>query len=312
VLGLSLVKEYTENKMEIYTWITSGLGVAIAAISVSLITRFLQKGQVESSLTRKELERLKEELKLSFEHRSGSGVEVNDFVKNLHKEVIQLKKDISPITEEEKEGLIASIKSDITTSATGGVLDEMREKLKSDLENNRNRSLLAKHFDNTTSRLREELYSLTKRSNLNLALGIVTTLVGLSLLGMFVLQAPLQFDTTIDFAESFLPRLSLVILIEIFAYFFLRLYKDTLAEIKYFQNEITNIEAKHLATEIAIENKVEGGVLQIIEGLLATERNHILNKGQTTVEIEKARTERQLTDSIVTKITSLVGNNPNK
>jgi hypothetical protein len=132
------------------------------------------------------------------------------------------------------------------------------------------------------------------------------------MLGMFVLSTPIEFENTLDFVESFVPRLSLVIFIELFAYFFLRLYKDTLSEIKYFQNEITNIESKHLAVAMAISNNSDEGLIHSIDSLLSTERNHILNKGQTTVEIEKARTEQQLTDSVLDKLSGVFSKGPNK
>jgi len=40
-------------------------------------------------------------------------------------------------------------------------------------------------------------------------------------------------------------------LIELFAYFFLKLYKSDLSEIKYFQNELTNVEMRYAAVRLA-------------------------------------------------------------
>jgi len=291
---------------------TSGLAILIGALSVTLITRFLQKGQVESSLTRKEIELIKAELRNAQLHGAERPAEALNLAKSLKAEVEKLKDDLSQISDDEKSSIIENLKSEISSSTANELLSDIEKKIEKRNKYDKNAELLERHFANTTGRLREELFSLTKRSNLNLAIGIVTTLVGLSLLGMFVMDSTLDFETASDFAESFVPRLSLVVLIEIFAYFFLRLYKDTLTEIKYFQNEITNLEAKHLATEIALENKIEAGILQSIEGLLATERNHVLNKGQTTVEIEKARTEQQLTESVLSKVTGLLKGSPNK
>ena len=90
-------------------------------------------------------------------------------------------------------------------------------------------------------------------------------------------------------ATVFGPRLALALFLQVFAYFFLKLYRTSLAEIKYFQNEITNIEAKHLALTTAIQSSNTEYLKEVIGGLLATERNHILSKDQTTVELEKAR-----------------------
>lgn len=41
-------------------------------------------------------------------------------------------------------------------------------------------------------------------------------------------------------------------MIELFAYFFLSLYRTSLQKIKYFQNELTNIEAKQIALRAAL------------------------------------------------------------
>lgn len=85
-------------------------------------------------------------------------------------------------------------------------------------------------------------------------LGILTTVTGLSILGYYVFHAQPSGQDPWLFTTHFLPRLTLVVFIEIFAYFFLRLYKSSLTEIKYFQNEMTNIEAKFIALYIALES----------------------------------------------------------
>lgn len=290
------------------------LGIASVGVAMAIftITRFLQRGQIESSLTRKEIELLKAELReaQSFEAKRPS--EINSIIKSLKREIDEVRGNLSQLTDDERTKIINGLKNSLNETAANEVLKELQNKIELQANLKSEQELLERHFDTTISRLREELYSLTKRSNLNLAIGVVTTLIGLGLLGLFVLSTPIDFENTLDFVENFVPRLSLVVFIEIFAYFFLRLYKDTLTEIKYFQNEITNIEAKHLAVAMAVSNGSNEGIINSIERLLSTERNHILNKGQTTVEIEKARTEQQLTDSVLTKISNVFSKSPNK
>ena len=92
--------------------------------------------------------------------------------------------------------------------------------------------------------MRSEVSALSRRGNLNLSLGIATTIIGLIILGYFVLEIDSIPEDKMAFIAHFIPRLSLVVLIEVFAYFFLKLYKSSLSEIKYFQNEMTNAEAK--------------------------------------------------------------------
>ena len=71
------------------------------------------------------------------------------------------------------------------------------------------------------------------------------------------------------------------------------MYRSTLAEMKYLQNEITNLESKVLAIRIAIVEKRENALDAGLEKLFATERNFVLKKDETTVEIEHARLDHQ-------------------
>lgn len=97
--------------------------------------------------------------------------------------------------------------------------------------------------------------------------------------------------------------MSFVIVVELFAYFFLRLYKNGFDEIKYFQNEITNIEMKVMSLKYVQEFKSEDMIKELAMHLMKTERNFILEKGQTTVSIEKDRLQN-LSDSKLTNIIS--------
>ncbi|WP_188008859.1 hypothetical protein [Grimontia hollisae] len=147
-------------------------------------------------------------------------------------------------------------------------------------------------FLQISSRLESEVQNLSKRGNVNLILGMATTLTGLGILGYSVFNAP-SLNSTLELASHFIPRISLVLLIEVFAYFFLKLYKQSLNEIKYFQNEITNIESKFLGLRISVESEQKECLKEVVTNLLSTERNFVLEKGQTTIELEQLRNEQQ-------------------
>ncbi|MEX3937396.1 hypothetical protein AB4Y32_37660 [Paraburkholderia phymatum] len=172
--------------------------------------------------------------------------------------------------------------------------------------------VVERQFEQSRARLSREIASLQWRGNLNLVLGILVSVSGMSILGIFLLSSNLQigsisaggnvtiapngakaFDEAISFLIHFLPRLTFVLLIELFAYFFLKLYKNSLSEIKYFQNEITNIEAKHLALRAAFLASSATLSNKVISSLVDTERNYILEKGQTTVDLERSRIDRE-------------------
>ncbi|WNK59553.1 hypothetical protein RM151_08030 [Pantoea agglomerans] len=163
-------------------------------------------------------------------------------------------------------------------------------------------------FNKTLERLKSETASLGRRGNLNLSLGIITTIIGLSLLGFFVVDTKIIPEDKLTFITGFIPRLSLVILIEVFAYFFLKLYKATLAEIKYFQNEMTNIEAKYAAIQCAKFTDDKVAFSSAIAALTSTERNALLEKGQTTADIEMAKIENKNISVISEKVMKFIKN----
>src|SRR5205823_4776936 len=69
------------------------------------------------------------------------------------------------------------------------------------------------------------------------------------------------------------PRISVAVFIEVFSFFFLKLYKSNLQEIKYFQNELTNIEMRGLALEAALLNTQNKSTEPIVDQLIRTDRN---------------------------------------
>lgn len=88
----------------------------------------------------------------------------------------------------------------------------------------------------------------------------------------------------------------------------MRLYKQGLDEIKYFQNEMTNIESKYLALYVASESAVHEGVLNTINLLASTERNFILEKDQSTAHIELKKIESTDNGLILDKISNILPN----
>lgn len=97
------------------------------------------------------------------------------------------------------------------------------------------------------------------------------------------------------------------VFIEVFAYFFLRLYKSSLSEIKYFQNEMTNTEAKLAALKCSLAPVESEAMSHEIKALSETERNAVLEKGQTTAEIEKAKIELQNIANMPERVSKLIG-----
>ncbi|MNE51800.1 hypothetical protein D3C80_1464460 [compost metagenome] len=122
------------------------------------------------------------------------------------------------------------------------------------------------------------------------------SIIGLIIFGTVLLTSP-QYENINTLFINTIPKTFFVLLIEIFSYFFLNLYKKSLDEIKYYQNEITNLESKYIALRVAKSINNHKMISVVLEELAKTERNFILEKDQTTIEIEKERISSNSTNN---------------
>jgi len=287
-------------------------GIAITvSIGVYTVQKYLSRR--DSPATKMELGRFREELKAELYRereldKSGPNM-WRGALDALKKEVEMIKASQSAIGEEQRGQLLEEIKSQLNEQAAQEVLKDIQSRLAESNAEREKVDIVESQFKSTIERLKEELFALSKRGNLNLSLGIVTTITGLVLLGIFLLTGKAPTPDINQFIVNFVPRISLVVFIEVFAYFFLRLYKSSLSEIKYFQNEITTIESKYLALKVAISDGESANIQTILDQLSKTERNFILDKGQSTVELERSKIDQQATNDILGKLTQLVSKN---
>jgi len=230
-------------------------------------------------------------------------------VSHLEKQLYELrmliaslqKKESNSISQEDKEKIAQNIQAKLESDALEEYVAGIKQLIKAQTEE----KVLHSQFKAITVRLETEASNLAKRGNLNLFLGMCTTLLGLGALAYSVYHSPLT-QSPQELLVYFIPRISLVLLIEIFAYFFLSLYKQSLGEIKYFQNEITNIQAKQLAVSLTTslgDNALAG---KVADSLATTERNFILTKDQTTLELERERINSQTNTSIITNLKEIL------
>jgi hypothetical protein len=150
----------------------------------------------------------------------------------------------------------------------------------------------------TIKRLNDKISLLRDRSALGLIVGSITSAVTLLILWLFISSTnkllspssdPQVIYTIADnhfFLLIILPRISAVVILELVALAFFNIAYTSFHQIKYFHNEITNIEMKSMAIEASQIEKVP---IELLEELIKTERNYILRKGETTVDIEKAK-----------------------
>ncbi|MCO8044620.1 hypothetical protein NI467_04530 [Acinetobacter bohemicus] len=222
-------------------------------------------------------------------------------MQSLEKEIIILKDQnlasTLQITENEKREILKNLKTQFDENLTTDLIVSIENKVKiKKLED-----ITEKSFD----RIKDEISSLNRRGTVNLFIGITLSLLG-------VLYLILTMSNTIYFTDIeklipyLVPRALMVIFIEFFSFFFLNLYRKSLEEIKYFQNELTNLEAKYLGLTLAKESGNFKLLSNALDHLLKTERNFILKKDETTIELEKNKIEAQSSNSTIQALKDII------
>lgn len=226
---------------------------------------------------------------------------------------INLKENI--ITPEEKLEFLNTLKLKIVNENTENYLKDIEQKVTLKTAHDEVSSLMKI----TLERINTEIRSLVRRSNYNLVIGMGLSFWGIMALFYFFFQetkAYIFMDNTITIAPPpknleellmrILPKAMFVVMIELFSYFFLNLYKKSLNEIKYYQNELTNIESKFLALKSAKQLNNHKLMSIIIEELVKTERNFILEPGHSTIEIEKEKISSTNSSNVIKAATELL------
>lgn len=153
-------------------------------------------------------------------------------------------------------------------------------------------ALIRDRVDRVRKRLAAEVAVLGRRINLNLLLGIATTVGSLIVLATLVFGRSTRSGGAIDWSYL-VPRLSLAVFTEAFAFFFLRLYRSGLEDVKYYQNEISNVEVWALGAEVALVTGREPSIETVVGQLVRVERNFRLGKGESTASLERERMQSQ-------------------
>lgn len=271
-----------------------------------LLLWYLQTGFKDRQILQREL--------ASTQRRNESSADENSKkINDIILEIELLKETSKQISEPISNALVKKIIHEAEPAlllSLEELIEENHEKLAMIEEINESRTL-------ATRRIEEELKRLIRSATTNLALGVAIAITGIIALGIFVFpnianlffsSAPLDFSTatTSAIALHYGSRFSLVISIEVLAYFFLRLHRTKLIEIKYYQNELTNLELKYISLAGALRSNDPNTYHKVIDTLSKTERNHILEKGQSTTELKKIEYEHNQLIAITKAMTSII------
>jgi len=127
-------------------------------------------------------------------------------------------------------------------------------------------------FHSVERRLLQELGTLRRRANLALAFGVLTTIGAVGFLSYLVTSAQREFVSTTAVLAHFLPQVALAVFVELFAFFFLRLYRASLSEIRVYQADLTRLGIQRISVELARADSVKPGLTAFATSLLGVNK----------------------------------------
>ncbi|GAB5478658.1 MAG: hypothetical protein Marn2KO_21250 [Marinobacter nauticus] len=191
-------------------------------------------------------------------------VETNsDIFRNEAENIVALLKSIdealekgkleSVLSESERKEVIDTISSTVESHLNKSLLNKIEEKYGTTIHSSKLSELALSSLDKTVKRLTKYADDLKDKAAVNLSYGIGATVIAIGTLiyVLFNASAP-DNATTIQEVFYYSSRLFLVILVQGISIFFLNLYRKTINNVLYLNNEITNHEAKRDSLSIAL------------------------------------------------------------
>jgi hypothetical protein len=244
---------------------------------------------------------------------------ISDRVGLIEGEIQSLSEKIKVFDYSAREVLISDTVEAIKKQAHDEIWRELTDQSLKNAQIKRPLTPVNEAYNKARSRLLSEVEALGRRGTANLVFGVITTIAALGVLSSLALSTigPEAYRLVVPNGQldpgvltlMFVPKLSLAIFVQVFSLFFLRLYKAGFAEIKYFQNELTNLDIKYLGVVSAVLADDEEAVREASKSLLAVERNHVLSKGQTTIELEKYKIETKSSSEVIKLLPKFFGKN---
>jgi hypothetical protein len=211
---------------------------------------------------------------------------INSKVENI---VLNRAESTIGLDTESKTNLVQAITDTIQRNISEKFIENIESKYGAAILDSGRFNIIANDLLKAIGRIDSEIRRLSFRASLNLVIGSLTTVGAALSLGYIVFSNVIQFENLLSVLSHYIPRISLIVFIEVFAFFFLKLYKSCLEDIKYYQNELVNIESKSISLKSAFLCQNDDCLGKIIELIANTERNFILKKGESTVALERIK-----------------------
>lgn len=316
ILTSILVADLKETpKLELFS--NPKILLLIIGIALTLFNYFIKYLESDKSIDRNS-ERLREELNelrhilRNTSRNSYQDKELIEELKNLKEQINDSQTKGLDLNEVDKNKLFELFESKLEKNLSQEFLETIQQKFGADILASERYSDLQRDMIEFKERLRLEIRRLSLRANTNLAIGSVTTLVAVIVLYITIVSNHINFNDSVSMISYFIPRISLVIFIEVFAFFFLKLYKSNLDNVRYYHNEMTNIETRIIALKSSIINADKSTINEVIKELSKTERNFVIKKGETTIELERLRRKKNENKSLIEFARSIITKHTDK
>jgi hypothetical protein len=182
---------------------------------------------------------------------------------------------------EERERLLSSLEKKLPKS----LAEELRLRFEQEIGESALRGNIRDIFNATVYRLKAEISALARRGNLNLVIGVLTTTIAVGLLSYMVMGVTNSLGTLEELLQYYVPRVSTAVFIEVFSFFFLRLYRSSLEEIRYYQDELTRLTERRIAL-LAAEASGDSDLLGAVVSSLAPDAELHLQAGPSPADPE--------------------------
>jgi hypothetical protein len=188
----------------------------------------------------------------------------------------------------------AAIVEDATKQVLGAIPGELVTQIRNTFDLEFSKASGLQHavvaLESIARRLADASGEVRERANLNLIMGTVACVLGVLLLLGWVFLFPVpNNEAWQETLVRSIPRISLVLIIELVGYFFLGLYRLGTYELKFFQNELTNVELWTTSYLHAIRTGDHDLINEVVKKLLSVERNFVLRKGEAMAFAPEAK-----------------------
>lgn len=206
--------------------------------------------------------------------------ELQERISNVENRLGTLAAEAIGISETETIALIENVTRAAISRVESQVPENLALRLAAQSEREKVLLMIRGVISEARKRLSLELAALSRRGNLNLVIGTLTTIVAVALLYQTVVSAtPTPADMT-SLLSFYVPRVSTAVFVEVFSFFFLRLYRTGLSDMKYYHSELLTLDLRITALESALM-VADTNMLSLVVGKLAeTDRTKSGNSSQ--------------------------------